>query len=567
MGSNPLEHLRTAADPDVASQRIISEVYFAICKAFNTPRSLACWSLFREGEFDQLVRLPMPDPESYDDPQSFYHDYLATTLLQKYKGFAVCDTRKVAIQSFVDSEAHCSSMNRKCRNGELARAAETIIPVVQRKISQLLGSFSLYEQLERCRWGPGATASIPRREAYPDTKIREDRLSVTQRCLPFAKMALGPDIHWLRARGIDADGPCSPSDDEFQVVDGGRLAVVPKSAKTDRTILIEPTMNLFLQLGAGSYIRKRLLTVGIDLNDQTRNQTLASLGWATIDLKSASDTVYRELVYQLLPWDYFWYYDSIRSPFYKEDAESGYKYLQKFSSMGNGFTFELESLIFWAIAQCVLDQNSSRERCGVFGDDIAVPLGFGNLVVEHLEAFGFQVNRDKSFTRGPFRESCGRHYFNGTDVTPIYQKEIPSSYAEIIRLHNRLYRASARLTGGDYYDRRFRGAVEVCRRHAPPRHVTFDLESDDGFFANSWEDSSLLPYVSRRWVVKPRMRDADDASMLANTLRRISNRRSLAVEESTPYQGQVPLQLQSQTYVSRRRSPWDKGSISNAPWI
>jgi hypothetical protein len=41
-----------------------------------------------------------------------------------------------------------------------------------------------------------------------------------------------------------------------------------------------------------------------------------------------------------------------------------------------------------------------------------------------LESAGFVVNLTKSYSAGPFRESCGGDYWNGYDITPFYARSL-----------------------------------------------------------------------------------------------------------------------------------------------
>lgn len=158
----------------------------------------------------------------------------------------------------------------------------------------------------------------------------------------------------------------------------------------------------------------------MDLDDQRLNQRLAAKAFkdrlATIDLKNASNSVSTSLVELLLPPDWFAYLDSIRTKWTELEGK-GIR-LEMFSSMGNGFTFELESLIFWAICRSI-----TPYEVGIYGDDIIVPQDSASEVIGVLEACGFTVNTSKSFLSGCFFESCGKHYFMGVDVTPLYWKE------------------------------------------------------------------------------------------------------------------------------------------------
>lgn len=55
----------------------------------------------------------------------------------------------------------------------------------------------------------------------------------------------------------------------------------------------------------------------------------------------------------------------------------------------------------------------------VYGDDVIVPKDYALHVQPALEAVGLLVNVNKSFYKGPFRESCGGDYINGVEVSPV----------------------------------------------------------------------------------------------------------------------------------------------------
>lgn len=127
---------------------------------------------------------------------------------------------------------------------------------------------------------------------------------------------------------------------------------------------------------------------------------------------------------------------------------SGEKHLlRKVSSMGNGFTFELETLIFYGLCSAVIELLASKDmdhRCTVFGDDIIIASELVPALREVLLYFGFVMNPKKTFSEGPFRESCGKHFFYGNDVTPFYIRQpvdtVPRKYwaANTVRRYSRL---------------------------------------------------------------------------------------------------------------------------------
>jgi hypothetical protein len=202
-----------------------------------------------------------------------------------------------------------------------------------------------------------------------------------------------------------------------------RLNFVPKNAKTHRSVCTEAGLNVMFQLGLGAVMARRLASFGVDIRDQSLNQRRAREGsltgaLATLDLSSASDTVSREIVFELLPLEWAELLNWGRSS--KVELPNGDLISQeKFSSMGNGYTFPLETLIFWGLAAACCDRDSDAT---VYGDDIIIPSVKYDLLAEVLRYAGFILNVGKSFHEGPFRESCGKDYFRGTDVRPFYAK-------------------------------------------------------------------------------------------------------------------------------------------------
>jgi hypothetical protein len=241
--------------------------------------------------------------------------------------------------------------------------------------------------------------------------------------------------------------------DVFEVVDYNRISFVPKSALTDRTIAIEPLMNLRLQLGVDGLIRRRLKRHDIDLDDQTKNQVLASIGselrgnsdhtYSTLDLKGASDSVSLKLVELLLPDEWYRFLWSLRAHNGIVPGHGKVCY-EKLSSMGNGYTFAVESLVFAALTYAVIARNSGtvnfKSDFAVFGDDIVVREQYAQELITVLQSCGFTINRDKSFVYGIVKESCGTDWYNGHMVRPVALSNIPSTVNELFVDRNRLAR-------------------------------------------------------------------------------------------------------------------------------
>lgn len=231
------------------------------------------------------------------------------------------------------------------------------------------------------------------------------------------------------------------------IVEGSNISTVPKDAKRDRTICTEPLMNSFYQLGCKHILENALRKHHhIDVStQQSINRDLALKGsidafLCTIDLKDASDSISLDLCRELLPREAFNTLCAVRSP--KSRINGVYHDLKMISTMGNGFTFPLMTIILSSLVRAIyLHHNLSPkngENYGVFGDDIIVTKDHYNQLVCMLEAFGFTVNVSKSFSTGFFRESCGGDFYKGQDIRGIYIKEI-NNEAQLYSAFNRLH--------------------------------------------------------------------------------------------------------------------------------
>jgi hypothetical protein len=536
----------------------VGAAYLALCSSINTPRSLTCALLWKHGEHDQLLELAINSLDYLDTAtESFRDDYLVTEYLRKYPALNVeIDTEEVAIRNFKEAEIRCEAANRRMLWYPGRRASGNLMRVISRAQALIQDTIGhepkIRSVLDGSKWGKGSTFSLKGEEVRLDAKVLEAKISITLQALPFFRAAVADDYAFLGARGISADGPCSLMHSEFEIVQGSRGLTVPKNAKTDRFIAAEPSGNIFLQLGFGALLRGCLKRVGVNLDSQDWNQVLAekALQWhlATVDLSAASDTICRELVWLLLPFRWACMLDSCRSRMLKIDDQ--WIHLQKFSSMGNGFTFELESLIFWALSRAVCDVFGHRGHVSVYGDDIILPDSAFDHLKEVLDYCGFTVNTKKSHWTGLFRESCGKHYFGGCDVSPIYQKETVDCLEAFYRHHNRLvYHCIDRgaVVGSICYgDKKLRDAVRLARfnrldkPHFLPLQGDIRVRSLDGGLAVSSQSLKRVRFIgcgfrARAWCFIPDAAAADEHAMYA-AYARLRGRGVI----QTPFFGQDP---------------------------
>jgi hypothetical protein len=274
--------------------------------------------------------------------------------------------------------------------------------------------------------------------------------------------------------------------DAYDIVEPGsempvRVITVPKTLKAPRVIAIEPTAMQYAQQAVKGAILDAMqedsfLSRIIGFDDQDPNREMAKEGsskgnLATLDLSEASDRVSNQHVRALID-DYpqlLEAVDGCRSR--KADVPGhGVIRLAKFASMGSALCFPFEALVFTTIIfmgierelsapLCPKTIHSFKDQVRVFGDDLIVPRDYVLSVVDELHTFGYVVNTDKSFWTGRFRESCGREYFDGHDVSIVkVRKVFPTRQTDargvnsLVELRNQLYLAglwqSARFLDG-----------------------------------------------------------------------------------------------------------------------
>lgn len=214
------------------------------------------------------------------------------------------------------------------------------------------------------------------------------------------------------------------------VVLGSKSVFVKKTNKVSRLVNPEAAINASIQRELGLNLNRRCAIFGIRIEDgQERHRDMAWLAsilghLATDDQSNASGHVYTALVEWLTPPAWFTWLNAARSrrtlvPRSPLKDFEHYWELQTFATMGNGFCFELETILFYTLIWACA---GSKTDVSVFGDDCIYPVEHVPSVHKAFKAVGFVINTDKSFSSGSFRESCGGDFLNGHNVRPLYLK-------------------------------------------------------------------------------------------------------------------------------------------------
>lgn len=392
--------------------------------------------------------------------------YQLHTLLKKFpiSGDACA---LAAFSKFEEYERHCQLFNTD--NWRAIHRLSTSHPDflgciddIREDIRKLIGSEPKMDTIYAgAKHGNGTAVGLSQPAVTSFFKWSSLPYTVSPAARPYAIAAIESDPQWIGALmdwyRTEFDIPMyMPIDLEafyneiLKEISYCKFSTVPKSAVTDRSIAVEPTLNVFLQLGVDRFVRRRLKQRwGIDLNTQEKNQRLALLASifgedVTIDLKGASDTVAMMAAWLLLPIEWVLLLDDLRSrnilipKKFVGGKSDEIRALHKLSAMGNGFTFVIETVIFAAISRYVMRKQRNTGNLSVYGDDIVIDREAAEPLIHMLNLFGFMVNKDKTFLIGPFRESCGVDCLGGVDIRPLFLKKPVTNVTHVWYLINSL---------------------------------------------------------------------------------------------------------------------------------
>lgn len=364
-------------------------------------------------------------------PDSVRGRYLRQEILSKYNGPGTAsaqDRRSRAIEKWLNTERVNAATNLRLylNDADFGWTTSVVfLEEVRKYVAKILGPLRYPDVLQR---------SIPTGGA--SVGIKKGPMAVLDKLGGTTKVSSSAICHWL------ACNSCTLlSSQIIEPTETSQMFTVPKNSDIDRVAAKEPAGNMLLQRSVGMHIRSRLRRFGIDLRDQTRNQQLSrravDLGLATVDLSAASDSISRQLVIHCLPFEWYWLLDDLRVHGVLIDGKS--HNFEMFSSMGNGFTFELESLLFYAICRVGLRLSGLKGIVSVYGDDIIVPSRFVPRLQRLLAYLGFRMNPKKTHYTGKFRESCGAHWYDGFDVKPFYVRRPIATLPDLMNILNRVF--------------------------------------------------------------------------------------------------------------------------------
>nr|QDH91181.1 MAG: RNA-dependent RNA polymerase [Leviviridae sp.] len=483
--------------------------------------------------------------------------------------------QRAAIHNYVECEQEVRIVDQELSSSDFAefkRMATMLFQDVFDKVDR-----DVYYNRLIPKHGPGSTADGLTGNGKYNQAVWTDRLEAV---LPAGEYLLPNWSYFSQLEGVDFLEPGA----EVPV----KVTLVPKTLKTPRVIAMEPTCMQYMQqailcsflehFGEDDFLPK---IIGFD--DQVPNQELARQGsfdqrTATLDLSDASDRVSNQLVRSLM-------YrhphmsaavDATRSrraelPGASDGSVGGVIRLAKFASMGSALCFPMEAMVFTTLIFLGIQRSLNTSLCRrdlfryagsvrIYGDDLIVPIDHVHTVVQTLEHFGARVGMGKSFWTGRFRESCGKEYFNGHDVSLVRvrqafptQRQDVTEVESLVSLRNQLY-LSGYWETVRWLDRILR---EMLDNHFPNTLESSSVLGRISFLGYDTQrvDPNLQSPLVRGWQVeaKPPQDHLEGAGALLKCL--------LKLDKDTWLRGEVPW------YPSDRSKQLEHPKVPKAPEV
>lgn len=315
---------------------------------------------------------------------------------------------------FMETQVHLCNHMWKTRSFR----AHLVLQEARKIVKRILTGFDPEQAEELCRFSTRATKGNPARDSYLDHKLA-DPITGSPEHIKWFKCHLRSE-GYLRS----VIEQCSPTGEPiFDVCTSLDLVDVPKSYKSYRLISPNTLIGSYYTYGLGSVMVAALRQEGLDIRKlQSRHRKLAKIAsqdrrLVTADMSSASESFLWSLIAALVPRKWLRALNRGRIRSYSKDG-STYHYAS-FMAMGIGFTFPLQTLLFYAICQACCALSNVKGTISVYGDDLIYPRRAHKFISTILTDLGMKLNFDKTFVESNFRESCGGDYHHGVDVRPF----------------------------------------------------------------------------------------------------------------------------------------------------
>jgi len=415
----------------VLDQGIVADASFPGFKRNGRSLPLFLGGFFQR-VFDPVTGVLLSDP----DIEAIFAIHQLTLMYSKLELDCSNDRVLSSMSSFVECDNQVREFADSLADDDLsdfARMSRILFPNVLSQVDS-----DVYHGRLIPKHGPGATADKLYGNGKFNCRVWTERL---EEYFPAGEYLFPSPSHYLD--DIENVSWLEPGS-EIPV----NVISVPKTQKNPRIIAIEPTCMQYAQQAVLDALIPRIesSTLGsfIGFSDQVPNQDMAREGstvggnLATLDLSDASDRVPLKLVETMLH-DHPHLLGAVRACRSQRACVPGHGIisLSKFASMGSALTFPIEAMVFLTCVFLGIESSLNTQfrsindilsfvgSVRIYGDDIIIPVDHVDHVIAQLERFNASVGPSKSFWTGRFRESCGKEYFDGYDISVIKFRQLP----------------------------------------------------------------------------------------------------------------------------------------------
>jgi len=375
------------------------------------------------------VRELVPVPNDEMSAAEYKATYQIASVFKRYRfendTYSDQELIEKAVTGFFDTQSRLAAQDLD----SLPAESQRVLDLAADYIARVLGVYSDEEHRNLSRFGRRATVGIPARNACEAARW-ELPISGSQGQIDWFDSEMSQDEmvqdYWASQKESDREQN-NDSRSTYQPTSSLKLTLVPKTFKSFRAIMPNTTIGSYMSYGLGEMMRKRLRREGYDIRTlQMRHRNMACLAsvhgmHTTADLSSASDSISIALVKRLFPAD--WTAILLQSRIGQVVLPGNLSVESlTFCTMGIGYTFPLQTLVFLALLKAIeqiMFHRSFRQTISVYGDDMIYSSRMHPGVVKYFQQFGFVLNVEKTFSEGHFRESCGGDYYHGVDVRPF----------------------------------------------------------------------------------------------------------------------------------------------------
>jgi hypothetical protein len=359
--------------------------------------------------------------EKVHQPYHFKILYQMLSLLKKYQFqhdlHTPAQLREDSVKKFMDNQERLS--NFEFPDDPIVRS---IVFGARGYVDQILGYFDPLEVMDEATFGKKSSVGIPLTKACESERFEAPITGSLDHITWYDKIFSSyhrPGHLYGQRRAVLFSKP------PYREVDEVEAVLVDKTWKSLRMIVPNTTIGTLYTGGLGRVIEGRLRRYGYDIKHlQDAHGQLARIGsitgsLVTADQSMASDNITCHLVDLLLPrpWASALKLGRIsKMRLYGRTLDT-----KTFSTMGIGFTFPLQTLVFLCLLLAIRDHLKLSEQTvvSVFGDDLIYDHQMHLTVCDVFGKLGLLINEDKTFSEGNFRESCGHDFYHGIDVRPF----------------------------------------------------------------------------------------------------------------------------------------------------